>query len=375
MKNQKLNLLFLLIALVTLPNVTVSQEYSTNDFNLNITGLSKEYENMFSKYNFISLYNKEGIEPKSLKPIELNVNYSYEVGGVINLVVNYNNEDVFSPHSRFTKLNQNNKMFLGNGVSIFFLGQIFNVLQKYKLEILQKYRESRIMYFFMTVTLQTNNGNKLTFIAAPNGRGYSIYNLANLKYDNQEYEIYSPNSVLSKQKFFKFGKKTDLSGTKTGFYYMDLFFSNELQKESKLENSVENRKGVENYVEDAEQIMAETLKREELLREGNNISQENSFTDNKKVYRVEYKLSNRSAVYMERPYCSTDYSGIIIVQITVDQNGNVTEAVPDMGRTTIKNSECWEAAQKASLNAEFNKDESAPKQQAGTITYQIGGAD
>lgn len=316
-------------------------------------------------------YNSQNL-PESLDISKLKITYEQEVG-IISLTVNYFHEDVFALNTNFSNINNSNKSIFGSGISLLFLNKIFNVLQDYKFNIAMLYRESRFMDFFLGVTLQKANGDYVSFIAEPSNRGYIISSYAFLSIDNQEYEVFSPNSRLfSQNSFFKYGKKADLNNQRTGFYYFDRFFSNELKKESKFENTVENRKRVENYVGNAEQIMAEIDKREELFREENNNIQKNSFAENQRVYRVEFKLSNRSAVYMDRPYCSTDRSGIIIVQITVDQNGNVTEAVPGIEGTTIQNSECWEAAKRASLNAEFNKDKNAPAFQQGSITFRLG---
>ncbi len=115
----------------------------------------------------------------------------------------------------------------------------------------------------------------------------------------------------------------------------------------------------------------EIKKKEELLKEKNDYSQSNAVSSDNRVYSVEYSLPNRTARPIFKPDCSLDKSGVIVVQITVDKNGNVTEALPGIKGTTISNEECWEEAKNISLKAKFNKDEDAPAFQQGTISYKF----
>jgi outer membrane biosynthesis protein TonB len=60
-----------------------------------------------------------------------------------------------------------------------------------------------------------------------------------------------------------------------------------------------------------------------------------------------------------------------VVKITVDKNGNVTQAEPGQKGTTTLNADLYDAAKRAALQAKFNVDNDAPAYQTGTITYKF----
>ena len=72
---------------------------------------------------------------------------------------------------------------------------------------------------------------------------------------------------------------------------------------------------------------------------------------------------------LPRPTYSAQKEGIVVVQIKVDQYGNVTEAVPGVEGTTVTDKALWTAARNAAMKAHFNMDAHAPAMQSGTITY------
>ena len=81
-------------------------------------------------------------------------------------------------------------------------------------------------------------------------------------------------------------------------------------------------------------------------------------------------LQGRSVVgSLPKPSYGIQAEGIVVVQIKVDQYGNVTEAIPGAEGTTVTNKELWNAARNAAMKAHFNMKADAPALQTGTITY------
>lgn len=72
-----------------------------------------------------------------------------------------------------------------------------------------------------------------------------------------------------------------------------------------------------------------------------------------------------------RPVYSEQDEGTVVVDIWVDNYGNVTKAVPGAQGTTVNNSKLWAAARAAALKTHFNQSADAPALQQGTITYKF----
>lgn len=72
---------------------------------------------------------------------------------------------------------------------------------------------------------------------------------------------------------------------------------------------------------------------------------------------------------LPKPTYTIQKDGIVVVEIWVDQHGNVQTARPGVKGTTLINDILWEAAKEAALNAKFNISTDAPARQKGTITY------
>jgi len=64
-------------------------------------------------------------------------------------------------------------------------------------------------------------------------------------------------------------------------------------------------------------------------------------------------------------------SGTVVVEVTVDRNGNVCSATAGANGTTTTLKKLWNAAEKAAMDTKFNVDQSAPGLQTGTITYKF----
>ena len=81
-------------------------------------------------------------------------------------------------------------------------------------------------------------------------------------------------------------------------------------------------------------------------------------------------LTGRNVVgSLPRPSTDVAQGGTVVVQVKVDQYGNVTEAVPGVEGTTITNVDLWNASRNAAMKAHFNTKADAPVVQVGTITY------
>ena len=81
-------------------------------------------------------------------------------------------------------------------------------------------------------------------------------------------------------------------------------------------------------------------------------------------------LQGRSVVgSLPKPAYNAQLEGTVVVQVKVDQYGNVTEAVPGVEGTTVTDKGLWNAARNAALKAHFNTKADAPVVQMGTITY------
>ena len=82
------------------------------------------------------------------------------------------------------------------------------------------------------------------------------------------------------------------------------------------------------------------------------------------------KLAGRSINgTLPRPSYNVQASGKVVVQIWVDNYGQVQKAVAGVEGTTVSDKTLWQAARKAALGAHFNMSADAPALQEGTITY------
>ena len=72
---------------------------------------------------------------------------------------------------------------------------------------------------------------------------------------------------------------------------------------------------------------------------------------------------------LPRPDYAVQDEGKVVVDIWVDNYGNVTKAVAGGQGTTVNNQTLWAAARSAAMKAHFNQSADAPALQQGTITY------
>lgn len=86
---------------------------------------------------------------------------------------------------------------------------------------------------------------------------------------------------------------------------------------------------------------------------------------------VSFSLGGRNALSLPKPYYPGNEEGVVVVQVTVNQNGAVTKAEPGFKGSNTADPELISAAKKAALQAKFNVDKNAPAFQVGTITYRF----
>ena len=83
-------------------------------------------------------------------------------------------------------------------------------------------------------------------------------------------------------------------------------------------------------------------------------------------------LKGRNVVgTLPKPSYNAQMEGTVVVQVKVDQYGNVTEAIPGVEGTTVTDKGLWNAARAAAMKAHFNMSADAPVLQTGTITYKF----
>lgn len=84
---------------------------------------------------------------------------------------------------------------------------------------------------------------------------------------------------------------------------------------------------------------------------------------------VQATLLGRSAVSLPVAKIQKNASGIVVVQVTVDRDGNVIKAVPGYKGSTTLDDDLLEAARRAAVESKFNVKHDAAIQQTGTIRY------
>ncbi len=86
---------------------------------------------------------------------------------------------------------------------------------------------------------------------------------------------------------------------------------------------------------------------------------------------ISFSLSGRSSQSLPKPEYLSQSEGKVVVEVTVDQNGNVLKVKAGAKGTTTTDKLLQQAAEKAALKAKFDVNKDAPPQQVGTITYHF----
>ncbi len=85
----------------------------------------------------------------------------------------------------------------------------------------------------------------------------------------------------------------------------------------------------------------------------------------------DFKLSGRQLIHRPNLVTNNPQQGQIVVGITVDQDGNVTEATPGVLGTTINDGALYKNVQDAAMKTKFNKSSNDTPEQYGTITFKF----
>jgi outer membrane biosynthesis protein TonB len=84
-----------------------------------------------------------------------------------------------------------------------------------------------------------------------------------------------------------------------------------------------------------------------------------------------YRLGGRRALNKEKFVQDCNESGIVVVRIEVNQNGQVINATPGVKGTTNSAACLTDPARRAAMATRFNSDSNAPSRQVGTIIYNF----
>jgi len=84
-----------------------------------------------------------------------------------------------------------------------------------------------------------------------------------------------------------------------------------------------------------------------------------------------FSLAGRNPESLPKPEYRQQIEGKVVVEITVDKYGTVTDAIPGAKGSTTLDANLLAAAKKAALKAKFDKKPDAPAYQKGTITYHF----
>ena len=86
---------------------------------------------------------------------------------------------------------------------------------------------------------------------------------------------------------------------------------------------------------------------------------------------IAYNLQGRNFQSLAPPKYDYQGEGKVVVEITVDRTGKVTEAIPGIKGSTTLDEYLLSAAKEAALKARFEPKSDAPAFQKGTITYNF----
>lgn len=85
-----------------------------------------------------------------------------------------------------------------------------------------------------------------------------------------------------------------------------------------------------------------------------------------------YSLGNRKALSKPKPNSNcSDEVGMVVVEVTVDKNGNTISAVPGIRGTTITAKCLKDEAKRAALETKWDASKDAPEKQVGKIIYNF----
>jgi hypothetical protein len=86
---------------------------------------------------------------------------------------------------------------------------------------------------------------------------------------------------------------------------------------------------------------------------------------------ISYSIKDRTAKFIPKPAYNSKDEGIVVVDIWVDKQGNVTKAVAGGRGTTTTNQNLWKISMAAAKRAKFSVKSNAPEEQKGSISYNF----
>lgn len=84
-----------------------------------------------------------------------------------------------------------------------------------------------------------------------------------------------------------------------------------------------------------------------------------------------YNLNGRRIISIAKPIYDTLSEGIVVVAVTVDRNGKVTDATPGVKGSTTLDEDLLRLASESALKTRFEESPDGPIIQKGTITYHF----
>ena len=84
---------------------------------------------------------------------------------------------------------------------------------------------------------------------------------------------------------------------------------------------------------------------------------------------ISFDLAGRGSLSLPKPAYTSQKSGKVVVEITVDEAGNVIKAKAGGRGTTVQDASLFEQAERAARRAKFKSTSGGPDKQIGTITY------
>ena len=84
-----------------------------------------------------------------------------------------------------------------------------------------------------------------------------------------------------------------------------------------------------------------------------------------------WSLEGRNPLSLPKPEYKHQVEGDVVVEITVDKEGKVTQAIPGIKGSTTLDETLLEAAKRAALHGHFDQKPDAPAFQKGTIKYRF----
>jgi hypothetical protein len=149
-------------------------------------------------------------------------------------------------------------------------------------------------------------------------------------------------------------------------------FEKQLEQELKaLEKQViqEQRDAGYGYTDEEKEALLDSKKNKELETvEDQKPRSEAAFKGNT---NITYKLKSRFDRHLQVPVYMCQYGGVVVINIAVNQEGDVISAKLDEESTRISDQCLIQAALKGAKNTKFNRSRSATKIQKGSITYRF----